>query len=161
MSNFHYCKDNEPNKLDLYAKNIECDSFSNKGDVLILGTTGTCGVFNVTGVNSTGDCVRDSKQRTQINGLGAKKMIREYSVQFECVTTASTPTFTCDFSLNTENENVYWWYNHLDVEASNNEYQGYTINQVGSTVTLTIDINVTFAQSDARWTFQIRTYEDL
>ena len=34
-------------------------------------------------------------------------MIREYSVQFDCVTSATTSAFTCEFSLNNDNENVY------------------------------------------------------
>lgn len=143
-------------KYDLYCNEINCNEIECKNDTLLYSSTAlNCGITNIVGFNSTGVCSRVVK-RSFIQG----KKVREYSVQFDCVTTATTSTFSFDFEMETGYEVLFWKYNHIDIEASNNEYQGYSFAVVGNTVSMTIDINTTFASSPARVTFVLKTVED-
>jgi hypothetical protein len=160
MSNFHYCKDNTPNNLNLFAKNIECDDIAISGySVVPTASPVALGLTNFVGLNSQGLGSKLVKRYGTDNFGFAKYKIREYSVQFECEVSAGVSTISCDFQLDNLNENLIWKYNHIDLEASNNEYQGYTFTKVGDKVTLTVNTNTTFPLSDARWSIQLKTAE--
>ena len=161
MSIFHYCKDNSPNNLNLFAKNIECSELGVSGDTVIPNSSMIAlGLTNFVGLNSQSLGSKFVKRYRSFSAFTDVR-IREYFVQFECVTTATTSTFSCDFKLDNSSEFIFWKKNHLDIEASNSEYQGYTFTKVNDIVTLTVDVNTTFASSAARWTFEFKTQEVL